>query len=377
MSNREPDPRNFSSIAHAARTPDKFTELEPEPTPTGSHHGQVLVLFALFLVGLMGMLGLATDVGYALAARRTTQGAADAGAMAGAREIARWKSTAPTSALAATTATVQKNTFNAKSPTAPAVSYCQYLDHGWGEVGACSASVPSTAAGIRVRTKLTVNTFFIRVFPLAPKTLTIMGEARARVMRAKAGAPGSPFIVCGWGAWNVTANPNSPNGGSATDMLSSDVPMKINPAAYGQTFRIHDSQESKKFTANCQLPSSDWKGINDQANNDSLDAPGWFNWTNGTVTGPVLEATNGIDGCKKGAVAPYNCVMLIPITTYKNGLLPTQTKVYVVGYGAFFVTEVNQNTHNGRLLDGYIVDGDGVNDWTPDSGLVVTIRLVW
>lgn len=376
MSNRELDPRNFSSIAHAAQTPDKFAVLKPEPEHKGAHRGQVVVLFAAFLVGLMGMLGLATDVGYALAARRSVQGAADAGAMAGAREIARWKSTAPTSAFGATKAVVLKNTFNAKSPTAPALSYCQYLDHGWGELGDCSATVPSTAAGIRVRTKLTVNTFFIRAVPLAPKTVTVVGEARARVMRAKAGAPGSPFLVCGWGSWNVTGS-STGNGGTSTDILASDSPFKINPAAYGKVFRIHDSQESKKFTANCTLPSSDWKGINDQVNNDNLDAPGWFNWTNGTVTGPVMEATNGIDGCKKGAEAPYNCVMLVPIATYKNGLTPTQTKVYVVGYGAFYVTEVNQNTHNGQLLDGYIVDGDGINDWTPDSGLVVTIRLVW
>ena len=69
---------SFSTIAHAASMPDKFAELELEPERRGAHRGQVLILFAGFR-GLMGMLGLATDVGYTLAARRTAQGAADAG----------------------------------------------------------------------------------------------------------------------------------------------------------------------------------------------------------------------------------------------------------------------------------------------------------
>jgi len=112
MMNRRPVPRNFSTIAHAPQLPDKFTELKPEPTPSGAHMGQVLILFAMFLVGLMGMLGLATDVGYAVAARRSSQGAADAGAMAGAREIARSSTTSPTSAFGPTKAVILKNTFN-------------------------------------------------------------------------------------------------------------------------------------------------------------------------------------------------------------------------------------------------------------------------
>src|SRR4029079_19654412 len=103
-----PNPRklNLSSIAHTPHMPDKFVDLGPEPEHRGAHKGQVLILSAFFLIGLMGMLGLSLDVGYALAARRTAQGCADAGAMAGAREIARWKSSAPTSALGSTKAVV-------------------------------------------------------------------------------------------------------------------------------------------------------------------------------------------------------------------------------------------------------------------------------
>jgi hypothetical protein len=221
-----------------------------------------------------------------------------------------------------------------------------------------------------------VNTFFIRAVPLAPKTVTVVGYAKARVMRAAAKAPDSPFVICGYGAWDVTGN-STGNGGSAMDLLTSDSPMRINPAAVGHTFRIHDSQESKKFTASCTLSSGDWKGLNDQAGNVGLSAPGWFNWTNGTQAGPTRDKVNGADGCAANTPAPYNCVMLVPIVSYLNGHTPSQTKIWVVGYAAFRITEVNSNTHNALLLDDYIVAGAGTSDWCQDCGGATVIRLIW
>lgn len=50
-------------------------------------HGQVLPLFALFLVVLLGMAALAIDVGGALSARRFYRSAADAAALAGAQDL--------------------------------------------------------------------------------------------------------------------------------------------------------------------------------------------------------------------------------------------------------------------------------------------------
>ena len=55
--------------------------------------GQALVLFALFLLVLMGMVALAADGGYAFAQRRRMQYAADAAAMAGARALALYNNT--------------------------------------------------------------------------------------------------------------------------------------------------------------------------------------------------------------------------------------------------------------------------------------------
>lgn len=61
-------------------TPSKYAAPEAghfdEPNPNGASRGQVLVMFAFFLIGMLGMLGLATDVGFWAVARRTAQGAA-------------------------------------------------------------------------------------------------------------------------------------------------------------------------------------------------------------------------------------------------------------------------------------------------------------
>ena len=51
--------------------------------------GQILILIAGALVAIVGMLGLATDLGYNFAQRRTMQNAADAGALAGAHTLSK------------------------------------------------------------------------------------------------------------------------------------------------------------------------------------------------------------------------------------------------------------------------------------------------
>ena len=57
-------------------TPGKHTPLviRSEDASGGTPTGQIIVMFAIFLIGMLTMLGLATDVGYMLAGRRATRG---------------------------------------------------------------------------------------------------------------------------------------------------------------------------------------------------------------------------------------------------------------------------------------------------------------
>jgi Putative Flp pilus-assembly TadE/G-like len=372
MRKLSPHSLSLSSLAHAANVPDKFAELEFEPERRGAHRGQVLILFAGFLVGLMGMLGLATDVGYTLAARRTVQGAADAGAIAGARAMARYQSSAPTSAQADVNSLVASNTFGSKTPT---VDSCEYIGAQFNVVGTCSQTVPSNAAGTRVKTKLTVDTFFIKVVPGAPKTVTVRGYAKARVQNASVSAPAAPFIICGYQAWDVTSSPsaNNKNAGVDTDILSSESPMRISQSAVGEIFRVHDSQ-LKHRDASCGTSSADWKGLNDQNANEGKPVPGWLNYDNGTQAGPTREKVNGAEGCAANVGEPYNCVMLLPVAKVGS----QNNSLYIVGYAAFKITSVGSNTHNAQLLDDFIVTGSGATTgWCRDCGGPVLIRLIW
>ena len=171
-----------------------------------SHRGQMLIIVAAAMVALIGILGLAIDLGYTFAQKRTVQNAADAGALAGAQELTTWSSTNNISVVSTVDAIVA---MNALGPITPSVVSCQYVDDNLQPVGDCSTTVPSTASGVQVSASETHNTFFMRAIPGAPQTATTSATSTARVYKVQ-NAPGdAPFIVCG-GATGAAAAP-SPN----------------------------------------------------------------------------------------------------------------------------------------------------------------------
>jgi Flp pilus assembly protein TadG len=367
---------NANRITGGAVTPGKYAELPPAEAPVddGARRGQVIVMFAIFLVAMMGMLGLATDVGYTMAAKRSVQGAADSGAMAGARMIARYTTAAPTSAQSEVTTVVQKNTFGSLTPT---ILSCEYIGNNWSVVGTCNQTVPSNAAGARVKTRATFNTWFIRVIPGAPKTVTVGGYAKARVQSAAKVIPDGPFIVCGSHSWAVVS--------TSGQTISSDIPIlsggKINPAAVGVTYRIHDSQLQVKpaqtGAANCNATSSRFKGFADEDRNTGKKANSWFGYSEGDDAAEVRTAVDGVDGCKAGQGDPFDCVMILPIAVNNPAESGNNKQLWVVTFAAFYVTKIDSNTHNGKLLDDYIITGTGTDTWCRDCGGMVVIRLIW
>src|SRR5258708_21198948 len=80
--------------------------------------GQILVMFALALVGLMAMVALVIDGGYMYVQRRTPQTSADAAALAGAAELSTATSQFNTSVGAAVCKDAQANVFGI-TPTVP------------------------------------------------------------------------------------------------------------------------------------------------------------------------------------------------------------------------------------------------------------------
>lgn len=358
-------------------TPSKFEPLSVEEVePDGARRGQVLIMFAIFLVAMLGMLGLATDVGYALAAKRSVQGAADAGALAGARQIAMYTQSAPRSAIAEVNAVVAQNTF---ASFVPSVYSCQYIGNNWSVVGTCDQNVPANAAGSRVRTKITVPTYFMRIFPATPDYLSIAGYAKARVQNASKQPSDAPFMICGTNAWDVTSNPTGmgPAIGSNLNILSSTSPFKVSSNAAGKTFRIHDSRLSAKGNADCSSVGDKFTGLADQAKNASKNPGSWFNYAITGSPGSTITKVDGVTGCVSGVSHPYGCVMILPVAIDTPSESGTSQKLYVAGYAAFSITTVDSETHNATLLDDFIVSGTGASSWCRDCGGVVVIRLIW
>jgi hypothetical protein len=273
------------------------------------------------------------------------------------------------------TSVVQKNTFGSLTPT---IKSCEYIGEDWSVVGTCDQNVPTNAAGARVKTRGTYNTWFIHVIPGAPKTITVSGYAKARVQNATKTPADAPFIICGDKAWNVTSNPTGTGSaiGTTLSLLSSTSPMMINPSAIGKTFRINDPQLYAKSGVNCGASSSQFTGLADQTANAGKSAGSWFTYLTSGTPGAVKTKVEGAGGCAAGKSAPYGCVMLLPIAkteTASGG----QPQLHVVGFAAFQITQVNTTTHNATLLDDFITVGTGGDTWCRDCGGAVVIRLIW
>lgn len=221
-----------------------------------AHSGQILILFAVFSTAMFGVLGLATDLGVGFAGRRSVQNAADAAAYAGARVIAHAATTSGMSAQSEVDTLARENGFKL-APTGPAVQSCQYVDDSEKPLGPCSWPVPIAATGVTVAE--THPTYFIRLIPGSPKTVTTRATATAHVRIPTLTAAG-PFIPCATGT--VLTPPDKENGSRTMDILiKSGGIWQINPSAVNRTFNIHEPNPHDFNT--CGIGNKAYKGIAD------------------------------------------------------------------------------------------------------------------
>ena len=176
--------------------------------------------------------------------------------------------------------------------------------------------MPSNASGVRVRTRLEVPVFFMRVvnavFRDPNKVLWAKGYAKARVMIPTKLPADGPFILCGSAAWGVKDAAGASLGNPGASIALLDGSDQIKPQYVGYTFRIHDSQISNgnsgsvRYDAGCKTKSgadgARWNGLAGGlgADNAGKTAPGWFKYDYGTEAGPVRTAVAGAEGCAAG-----------------------------------------------------------------------------
>lgn len=375
-----------------------------EDVPEGASRGQVIVMFALFAMAMFGILGLAIDLGYAFAERRTVQNAADLAAIAGAREIVRnsvaTEKPVTTAALPAMKEALAGNTMGGVTPVIDEDS-CEYIDLDAVRQAPCSTEsiaavpVPASARGIKLTVSATHGTFFIRVFPGAPANLTVKATARAYVELTQSAGYNSPVLICGYG------NKTWPDNKQIDVLLNNST---VNPAAIGKTFRLTGS---KTQIPRCGTDSSsydiawnNWRGAH--VVKKRLDGDADISEINeywevaGGKPAAFQNSVVGIEGCRETVAVPYNCIIAVPIAcgTAQGCAAPTGTgsagdpmRLYVVKVLAFAVQLCSGTTAtgstvclSGTLLDDYLLSemtypGGGERDWCRDCGGVVGIKL--
>ena len=177
-------------------------------------------MFALFSTAMIGVLGLATDLGFAFAQRRAMQNAADMGAVSGARIVARWSITTPT--LAAKPDVDAMASANGMASSVSTVTACNYGTYAGDTAGPCSLPVPATARGVSVTVQETHSTFFMQAVPGTPDSISTSATATAQVQLLKDPPADGPFIICGFDTY-LAANGNQ----RLSILLDNDT---VNPA---------------------------------------------------------------------------------------------------------------------------------------------------
>ena len=354
---------------------------------SGARRGQIIILFALFSTILVGMLGLATDLGFAFAQKRTIQNAADAGALAGARHVVRSTGSVRPEVVTFVEAKLE----NRVGSTVNDMTYCKYLvgaitlaDDGTG--GDCHAPVLPGAKGVHVKVEEEHDTFFIKVVG-GPDTVSTSAEATARVERLSSPPGDGPFLVCATSPWAVlSAAGTTIDSNSPSIIIKVGGAWQINPLASGVTYKIFDNQISNGPAgglsvfkrAGCKATAADFNGAAESVANKDRAAPGWFEHKEGSAQGTIVYEVEGVGGCKPAQLT--NCVMLLPLAVDDPAQDSTHAKqIYVVGYAAFYVTQTGSGaalTYYGKLLNNYIVQGPSTDDWTKESGGIAVIRLV-
>lgn len=137
---------------------------------TRRHHGQILVIFALALVAIVGMVGLVIDGGAAFAQQRVAQNGADGTATAGAVVIAeKLGGTSRTGAQVKAAIDAMAAANELGSVTA---EYTDDFGKPIGQVVVASGAIPDTAGGVRVQGSRTADTTFARVLGINQLTAT-------------------------------------------------------------------------------------------------------------------------------------------------------------------------------------------------------------
>jgi hypothetical protein len=237
--------RGRSSSASPQRTRQSHQWRAVRRRASSRRRGQVLVIVGFALVALLGLTGVAVDLGFGFAHRRQVANAAEAAAIVGAQAVSRhivWTqanakgqlgllglpNTDPYATSAAiwqemtSTAAASVKPFSdlgsnqGATPSWPAGASNSL--QGWyivpgttepnGVQGAVigSGAPPANAVGVRVEARLQYDTYFARILGACCEHVPVFASARAVLKPIVGNGPGEtgPFIMCGFAGGQAT-----------------------------------------------------------------------------------------------------------------------------------------------------------------------------
>ena len=374
--------------------------------------GQMVVMMALLMVALIGMVGVAIDLGFGYEHRREIQNAADSASVAGALALGRHiqystlnatqrSALGITSDAYATGDVILQEARNAAVMSLPpfpvpnAATGRLASNLSWppqGATGTLDASYvlannstspitggtpPATAVGVRVVANAAYPTLFARVLGANFRTVGVEGSSRAmlRPTATTLGVAGAPFIVCGGtasgaGAWLAPNGSNGNNGSLAGNILTSTSPVQVDYSRWvGTNFVVHWSQLGQAVRAGSDCGGG--QNMNGLAEPGAPCNPLGSNpipcsepWRGGTVAGSTTQLVAGLPGCT--GTTWDRCVMLLPVSNGCGG--PNCT---IVTFAPFIIFDgtlqqnrafspqsgCQSNCHIGQLLPAGMVDG--------------------
>ena len=285
--------------------------------------GQVLVLFALASIPIMGFVGLSIDGGNILAQRRIAQNGADAGALAGARDMMASlpNGGGPLSGEPFTTARKYAEE-NAKSGNQLELTVTPEYINNSGTV----VYDKTTANGLRVTVTKRFPTYFISVLGISD--FTVSAVAAGKIQRWPGGY--GPFVVCSDGLKADLGSDKTHE--DPDDFLPGGLlnfgtdPPTVRPEAMGQDFFVHGPPVGQNDGDCGWEPSgSNFKGNGKEAQTTlCTSTPCWFDYTNGTDVGKIEVHVAALPGCE-GLPETYTdgCVAILPVSVRKGSTYDT------------------------------------------------------
>lgn len=324
----------------------------------------MLVFITATFAVLVGITGLAVDLGFVTIERRTLQKAADAAAVSGALDLA-YETTWP-SINTDVNAMVTNNQVEAGTTTA-----CTLVDNSNAQRQAnCNPPTDTNVSGVKVVLSRPRDTYFMRI--LGINTVNVSANSTARVVKHNAYEGGNAlFMVCAYNTYLA------PNGALRQSILAAGgPPYSVLPAALNRQYLIHGPQVQRE---DCGITNNAFKGLANADENEGLTTlPGVMTYDTGVKAGPTRTAVEGALGC--GLIADSRfittpCVMILPVFVSS----PANKKVDAVMWLPFLIQQIDANTHYGTLIsDQYLLRLETTNtsNWTVADPGLISPRLV-